>query len=69
VINTAVGDLGGQMYNYIPGFTKETSTHNFNLVNIDDDNDLSDDITKFEICGFWIKAKDRNFKIKWGVVE
>ena len=69
VINTAVGDLGGQMYNYIPGFTKDTSIHNFPLVFTDEDNDLGDGLTKFEICGFWIKAKDRDFKIKWGVIE
>ncbi len=70
VINTtAVGDLEGTMYNYIPGVTKGTSVHNFNLVQIDDDNDLADDLIKYEICGFWIKPNGRDFKIKWGVIE
>lgn len=66
VINGYVGDEN--IYrNYVPGFTKDTSVHNFKLVYIDEDYDVDDDITKFEISGFWIKSKGTPFEIKWGV--
>jgi len=68
VINGYTGDEN-LFRNYIPGFTKDSSVHNFQLVYTDNDNDLQDGITKFEISGFWIKAKGRNFKIKWGIIE
>lgn len=68
VINGYTGDEN-QFRNYVPGFTKDTSIHNFQLVYTDADMDVPDGITKFEISGFWIKAKDQNFTIKWGIIE
>ena len=68
VINGYTGD-NNEFRNYIPGLTKDSSIHNFQLVFTDDDMDVDDGNTKFEISGFWIKAKDRNFIIKWGVIE
>jgi len=68
VINGYTGDEN-QFRNYIPGFTKDASVHNFQLVYTDADMDVADGITKFEISGFWIKAKDRNFTLKWGIID
>ena len=68
VINGYTGDEN-LFRNYIPGFTKDSSVHNFQLVYTDNDDDLGDGNTKFEVSGFWIKAKDKNFKIKWGIIE
>jgi len=54
--------------NYIPGLTKDTSVNNFPLVYTDNNMDVNDGITKFEVTGFWIKAKNRNFTFKWGIL-
>jgi hypothetical protein len=68
VINGYMGDVN-KFYNYIPGFTKDTSVHNFQLVYADADEDVQDGITKFEITGFWLKALGQNFTIKWGIID
>jgi len=48
-------------YNYIPGFTKENSKHNFNLVS-NKNNNIK------EIVTFWIKSiSDFTFTIKWEI--
>jgi len=65
VINGYVGDEN-IFRNFIPGFTQDTSIHNFSLVFTDEDEDVAATGTKFEIAGFWIKAKALNFLIKWG---
>jgi len=62
VANCAIGDEGGQLRNYIPGFTKDTSVHNFPLVYIDDNGDT----TSKEIVGFWIRSLEE-FIITWKV--
>ena len=67
VANCYIGDIN-KFYNYIPGFTKETSEHNFPLVYIDTDDDVGDNIEKKEIVGFWIKSiVDFAFTIKWEI--
>lgn len=68
VINGYTGD-NNQFRNYVPGFTKDSSKHNFQLVYQDEDMDVPDGVTKFEVSGFWIKAKNMNFEIKWGIVS
>jgi len=67
VANAYFGDID-KFYNYIPGIVSETSEHNFPLVYIDEDDDVQNNKTKKEITGFWIKAKDMNFTIKWKIV-
>lgn len=59
LIELATAKVGDNTYhyNYVPGFTKEESEHNFQLVYEDNDNDLGDNRTKLEITGFWIKSK------------
>jgi hypothetical protein len=68
VFNAYFGDRN-QFSNYIPGFTKDTSVNNFRLVYTDDDEDVQDGITKFEVTGFWVKTLDRSFTIKWGIIK
>jgi hypothetical protein len=68
VINGYTGDRN-KFFNYIPGFTKDSSINNFNLVIQDNDDDVQDGITKFEVTGFWVKTKDKNFTIKWGIID
>lgn len=67
VANAMVGDNEETFWNYIPGFTKESSEHNFPLVYKDIDNDSNNTIiTKKEIVGFWVKSSaDFTFNIKW----
>jgi len=68
VANAMVGDSNETFWNYIPGFTKETSEHNFPLVYVDENDDASTDTIKKEIVGFWIKSKaDFTFTIEWSI--
>lgn len=65
VINGYQGDIDS-FFNYIPGLTLDNSVHNFRLVVTDDDEDVVLTGNKYEISGFWIKAKGLDFLIKWG---
>ena len=59
VINTYIGD-NNFFYNYVPGLTSENSSHNFNLVYMDNDRN--------EIVPFWIKSKTTfDMVLKWKV--
>lgn len=67
VANAYIGSIN-QSYNYIPGFTKEESVHNFNLVYLDEDME-TDTTVKKEITGFWIKCYSTPFKIDWELIS
>jgi len=57
VINAYVGEKN-YFFNYIPGFTPESSEHNFQLIYSDDH--------MLEITPFWVKSKvNYNMIIKW----
>lgn len=66
VANAYIGDIN-KFYNYITGFTKETSEHNFPLVFIDTADDVQNSKIKKEIVGFWVKAYDMPFTIQWEI--
>ena len=67
VANAYIGSIN-QFYNFVPGLVTESSVHNFPLVYLDDDFLTGDNIKK-EITGFWIKAKEMPFKIKWEILS
>jgi len=66
VANAYIGDIN-KFYNFVPGFTKENSSHNFNLIYIDTDDDAQNSKIKKEIVGFWVKGLDTNFTIEWEI--
>lgn len=63
IANTYTGD-NQFFYNYIPGFTKDNSEHNFKLVYSDLTNEGKE---AQEYTAFWIKSiHTEPFSIEWG---
>ena len=67
IANAYIGTVN-KFFNYVPGFTRESSVHNFPLIFNDNGADSGLFNNAKEIVGFWIKSNDIPFTIKWEIV-